>query len=211
MRGPARAALRCAQRHRSCAATILFLNWQYRTINVDTIGVGGRKRHHGFTDGYRRRPSDGRNPQTDVAPGGQPGALHGPELQGRRCTVSSRFSRSRTTPCAARSRSPRARTVRTCRSSRRSRSGRDRMPDGAVPGGALVRRVVESARPIVVPRISREPALAERRRGRRRAVVRLRAAVAEPPRRRRAVHRAAVQVGPQLRAHRRSSSASSPR
>ena len=42
-------------------------------------------------------------------------------------------------------------------------SGRDRMPDGAVPGGALVRRVVESARPIVVPRISREPALAERR------------------------------------------------
>src|SRR6476620_4170339 len=42
-------------------------------------------------------------------------------------------------------------------------SGRDRMPDGAVPAGALVRRVVESARPIVVPRISREPALAERR------------------------------------------------
>jgi Nif-specific regulatory protein len=42
-------------------------------------------------------------------------------------------------------------------------NGRDRMPDGAVPGGALVRRVVESARPIVVPRISREPALAERR------------------------------------------------
>ncbi|HEY1291167.1 MAG TPA: sigma 54-interacting transcriptional regulator, partial [Burkholderiales bacterium] len=42
-------------------------------------------------------------------------------------------------------------------------SGRDRLPEGAVPGGALVRRVVESGRPIVVPRISREPALAERR------------------------------------------------
>jgi Nif-specific regulatory protein len=42
-------------------------------------------------------------------------------------------------------------------------NGRDRMPDSAVPGGALARKVVESGRPIVVPRISREPALAERR------------------------------------------------
>src|SRR5207249_4897471 len=42
-------------------------------------------------------------------------------------------------------------------------SGRDRLPETAVPGGALARRVMESARPIVVPRISREPALAERR------------------------------------------------
>jgi Nif-specific regulatory protein len=42
-------------------------------------------------------------------------------------------------------------------------NGRDRLPETAVPGGALARRVMESARPIVVPRISREPALAERR------------------------------------------------
>jgi Nif-specific regulatory protein len=42
-------------------------------------------------------------------------------------------------------------------------SGRDRIADGAVPGGPLTRRVVESGRPIVVPRMSREPALADRR------------------------------------------------
>ena len=53
-----------------------------------------------------------------------------------------------------------------CRSSRRSAAAAIACLDGAVPGGALVRQVVESARPIVVPRISREPALAERRRGR---------------------------------------------
>jgi Nif-specific regulatory protein len=42
-------------------------------------------------------------------------------------------------------------------------NGRERGSEASVPGGALTRRVVESGRPIVVPRISREPALSERR------------------------------------------------
>ena len=76
----------------------------------------------------------------------------------RRCTGCSRSSRSRTT----RVRSAVALAAgdrRRCEVVASSASGRDRMADAGVPGGALARQVVTSGRPVVVPRISREPAL----------------------------------------------------
>jgi Nif-specific regulatory protein len=42
-------------------------------------------------------------------------------------------------------------------------TGRDRSWHSGVPGGALARQVLSSGRPVVVPRLSGEPALAERR------------------------------------------------
>ena len=71
-----------------------------------------------------------------------------------------------------------------------------------VPGGALARQVFTTGRPVVVPRVSREPALGERRPGEGEALVCLRPAAVEPPRDRRAVCRAALQGGARLRAHR---------
>src|ERR671930_490941 len=44
-------------------------------------------------------------------------------------------------------------------------TGRDRSWHSGVPGGALARQVLSSGRPVVVPRVSGEPALAERRAG----------------------------------------------
>ena len=44
-------------------------------------------------------------------------------------------------------------------------AGRDRAWQTVVPGGALVRQVMSTGRPVVIPRVSREPALGERRPG----------------------------------------------
>src|SRR5690349_14780233 len=44
-------------------------------------------------------------------------------------------------------------------------AGRDRAWPSGVPGGALARQVCATGRPVVVPRVSREPALGERRPG----------------------------------------------
>ena len=44
-------------------------------------------------------------------------------------------------------------------------SGRDRAWPAGVPGGALARQVCATGRPVVVPRVSREPALGDRRDG----------------------------------------------
>ncbi|HVD92494.1 MAG TPA: sigma 54-interacting transcriptional regulator [Vicinamibacterales bacterium] len=44
-------------------------------------------------------------------------------------------------------------------------TGRDRAWQTVVPGGAVVRQVMSTGRPVVIPRASREPALGERRPG----------------------------------------------
>ena len=44
-------------------------------------------------------------------------------------------------------------------------TGRDRPWPAGVPGGALARQVCANGRPVVVPRVSREPALGDRRNG----------------------------------------------
>jgi Nif-specific regulatory protein len=44
-------------------------------------------------------------------------------------------------------------------------AGRDRAWQTGIPGGAIARQVMTTGRPVVVPRVSREPALGERRPG----------------------------------------------